>query len=124
MRLAKLLLLVILSSAATACWAQIQPEEPIAAASTERDLAKSIHIYPNPTLPATEFVYVKTDEMPAHSVKLTLHNILGNQMEVETEVVDDHELRVRVKELAVGYYLIAVKDDKSKFRGTFKFLKR
>jgi hypothetical protein len=45
-------------------------------------------------------------------------------MEIETEIVNEHELRVRVKELASGYYLLAVKNEEANFRGIFKFLKR
>ena len=85
------------------------------------DISKSIEIFPNP---AIDFVHVRIDQLPAQNVKLTLHNIIGNEMKIETEVVDAHELRVRVKDLAAGYYLLALKDDETKFRGTFKFLKR
>jgi hypothetical protein len=85
------------------------------------DLSKSISIYPNP---AIDFLNVKLAEFNAHHTKITLYNILGNEVQAEVEVVDDHEVRVRVKELSSGYYLLAVRDDKSQFRGTYKFLKR
>jgi hypothetical protein len=45
-------------------------------------------------------------------------------MQTESEVTDEHEVRVRVKDLTMGYYLIAVREDQSQFRGTYKFLKR
>lgn len=85
------------------------------------DLIKSVQVYPNP---AFDFVHIRIDQFPVSNVKLTLHNIIGNEMNVETEVVDDHEIRIRVKDLAAGYYLVALKDDEDKFNGTFKFLKR
>jgi hypothetical protein len=53
-----------------------------------------------------------------------VHNIIGNRINIETEVIDEHTLRVKVKDLASGYYLLAIKDPESKFRGTYKFLKR
>ncbi|RAW00737.1 T9SS type A sorting domain-containing protein [Pseudochryseolinea flava] len=85
------------------------------------DLAKSVQLFPNP---AIEFVHIRVDRLNSADVKLTLHNIIGNQVAVETDIVDEHELRVKVKDLATGYYLIAVRDEKLNFRGTYKFLKR
>ena len=85
------------------------------------DMIKSVHIFPNP---AVEFVHVKFDQANVQHVTLTLHNIIGNEIQIETEVVDEHELKIRVKDLSVGYYLIAVRDNDTNFRGTYKFLKR
>lgn len=83
--------------------------------------AKAVSIYPNP---ATEFVNIKLADLQAHKAKVVLYNILGNEIPAETEIIDDHEIRVRVKELSTGYYLIAVHEEQAKFRGTYKFLKR
>jgi hypothetical protein len=121
MRLVRLLLVVFLASAMQWGWAQTQPEEPTARIYPEFDLAKSVTIFPNP---ATEYVNIKVAEFTVDKVTVTLHNILGNRMDIETEVVNEHELRVKVKDLASGYYLIAVKEEETKFRGTFKFVKR
>jgi hypothetical protein len=80
-----------------------------------------IHIFPNP---AVDFVHVRLDKVPVREVIFTVHNIIGNEITVETEVISEHEIRVRVKDLDSGYYLLALKDDKDHFRGTYKFLKR
>ena len=53
-----------------------------------------------------------------------LHNIIGNALEVESEIVDDNEVRLKVKDLPAGYYLLSVKDESSGFKGVYKFLKR
>lgn len=119
MRLIRIVLFALLAAAAQTGWAQTQPDDN--AYSPERDITKSVHIFPNP---ATEFVHVKLEQFPASKVKLTLHNIIGNQVEIETEVVDEYEIRVKVKDLASGYYLLAVREEEAKYRGTFKFLKR
>lgn len=87
-------------------------------------LSKAIHIYPNPTNNDSDYVNVKVAPLKAQRIKLTLHNIIGNELSVDTEIVDDHELRIRVKDLASGYYLLAVKDQETNFRGTYKILKR
>ncbi len=119
MRLVRILLVVFLASAAR--WGMAQSQPPDDTYSHERDLKKSVHIFPNP---ATEFVHVRVEDFPASKVSLTLHNVIGNKVEIESEIVDEHEIRVKVKDLASGYYLLAVKEDEAKFRGTFKFLKR
>jgi hypothetical protein len=86
-----------------------------------QDLAKSVQIYP---IPAVEFVNVRLEHLKAENVKVTLHNIIGNELRVESETMDEHTLRVKVKDLDAGYYLISLRDDQAKFQGVYKFLKR
>jgi hypothetical protein len=85
------------------------------------DFFKSIHLFPNP---AVEYVNVKVDHVNASDIRVTLHNIIGNEMSIETEIIDEHTLRVRVKDFPVGYYLLALRDKNSRHSGTFKFVKR
>ncbi len=118
MRFVKLFSVVLLLLAFQLSIAQSQPE---ASVTQEINFIKSVQLFPNP---ATEFVDVQLDQIPAEKVSLTLHNIIGNKLEIETEILDEHLIRVKVKDLASGYYLLAVKDEDSKFRGTYKFLKR
>lgn len=82
---------------------------------------KSISIYPNP---AVDYVDVNLDNLPADKIKLTVYNIIGNEIQVESEVIDPHKIRLRVKEFAAGYYLVALRDEETNFKGTYKFLKR
>lgn len=120
MRFLRLIFVVFVLPAFQLAMAQSQPENQ-PPASQEINLTKSVHLFPNP---ATEFVDVQLDHFPADNVQLTVHNIIGNELQVETEVLDENLIRVKVKDLASGYYLLAVKDEESKFRGTYKFLKR
>jgi len=85
------------------------------------DISRNITLFPNPT---TDYVHVRLGMLSSNQAKLTLHNILGSEIVVETEVIDDHEIRVRVKDLPTGYYLMALRDEATQFRGTYKFLKR
>lgn len=89
--------------------------------SVQPDPIKSIQVYPNP---ATEFVSVKFEAPQAKKVKLTIHNILGNTMDLETEIVDEHEIKIRVKDITSGYYFVSVSDAGLNSKSTFKFLKR
>lgn len=121
MRFLGLFLVVFAFSAFQLSLAQSYPENAVAATTQELNLTKSVHLFPNPT---TEDIFVELDHFPADNVTITVHSIIGNELTVEKEVVDEHLIRVRVKDLAAGYYLLAVKDEESKFRGTYKFLKR
>lgn len=89
--------------------------------SERASIARSISVYPNP---AVEYIEVNLDQLNAGSVTVALYNIIGNPIAAESEIIDQHKIRIRVKELAGGYYLIALRDEETKFKGTYKFLKR
>lgn len=82
---------------------------------------KKVQVYPSP---AVEYLNIKFETPYARKVKLTMHSIIGSIVEVETEVVDEYELRLRVKDFPSGYYLLAIRDSESSHRTTIKFLKR
>jgi hypothetical protein len=85
------------------------------------DPAKSAQVYPNP---ATDFVALKFESPIAKTVKLEFHTIIGTTIELEHEVIDDYEVKVKVKDLSPGYYIIGVHDASSGSRAIHKFLKR
>ncbi|MBS1977925.1 MAG: T9SS type A sorting domain-containing protein [Bacteroidetes bacterium] len=94
-------------------------QEHDAFASPSQEPLKQVKLYPNP---AIDYVSVRFETPVAKTVKLTLHSIIGNAMEVESEVIDDYEVRLKVRDLPSGYYLLALKDNES--RASYKFLKR
>jgi hypothetical protein len=118
MRFAKIVGVLLVAISAQVSYAQTQPDNSL---NHDRERPESIHIFPNP---ATEYVHVKVESIPASQVKLDVHNIIGNEMPIEFEVMDEQTLRVRVKEFATGYYLLAVKHEKSNYKQIIKFLKR
>jgi hypothetical protein len=85
------------------------------------DPIKIASVFPNP---AIDFVSVRLEHPDIKKSKVTLHNIIGSQLEFESEIVDEHELRIRVKDFPAGYYFLSVRDDISNTKGTYKFLKR
>jgi len=89
--------------------------------SFNSDLMKTVQVYPNP---ATDFVNIKLELPVAKRLKIDLHNIIGSSLDVETEVIDDFEIRIKTKDLPLGYYMIALRDADSGVKGSFKFLKR
>lgn len=84
-------------------------------------LNDKVQLFPNP---ATDFLHVKLDNVKVADLDLSIHNIIGNKIPVEIEFLGENEFRIRVKEFAIGYYLLAMQEEESNFKGTYKFLKR
>jgi hypothetical protein len=95
-----------------------QSHDPYSADRTEP--GRGVKLFPNP---ATDYLSVKFESPQAKTVKITLHNIIGNSLEVESEILDEYEIRLKVKDLPAGYYLLAVKEQDNT-QSAFKFLKR
>lgn len=117
MRLRRLFIVLLFTLCSGIAFGQVNAGET----TPEQDPSKAVHIFP---YPAVEYVSVRLTDMPVSKMKLTVLNILGSTMQTETELVDEHELRIRIKELPAGYYFIALKDEDTQYHGTFKFLKR
>lgn len=112
-----LLILICVLSLATASKAQSAFDEGSASSNNPA----RVQLFPNP---ATEFLHVTLEGIKVVNLKLTVHNIIGNEIPTEIEFLGEHELRVRVKEFATGYYLLAMQEEESNFTGTYKFVKR
>lgn len=89
--------------------------------ATPQELIKNVQLYPNPSI---DYLHIKFENPIAKTTKLVVHSIIGNQIELESEIVDEYEVRLKVKELNTGYYILAVHDQNNNTKGTFKFLKR
>jgi hypothetical protein len=85
------------------------------------DFSKFVTLYPNPS---TDYIHIRFNTVNAENAKVSLYTILGNEIAVESEVIGSHIMRIWVKDLPTGYYLLAISDDQSHFKGTYKFLKR
>ncbi|MEQ8926794.1 MAG: T9SS type A sorting domain-containing protein [Fulvivirga sp.] len=84
-------------------------------------VTNEIKLFPNPSV---DFLEVKIDNSTLENVSFTVHNIIGNIVNVEVEKVSDDKFRLRVEDLSPGYYLLAIKDEQNVFKETYKFLKR
>lgn len=85
------------------------------------DPVKAVQVYPNP---ATEFLTITFETPVARKAKFTIHNIIGSEIEVESEVIDEFEVKIKVKELHEGYYFLSVQTGVTSQKSTHKFLKR
>ncbi len=113
--LLSLVLLIVLITDQV-CYGQVHDEN-----FRPSDPVKFVQVFPNP---AVDFLIVKFESPVAKTSKLAFHSIIGNAIELEQEAIDEFEIRVKVKELPIGYYIIMVNDPITSERGIYKFLKK
>lgn len=94
---------------------------PANAERTSSSMIKTAQVFPNP---AVEYLNIRLEEVKVVDIKFSLHNLIGNKMDFESEIINDHEIRIKVKDLSAGYYLVTLKDTQSSRNGTLRFLKR
>ncbi len=79
-----------------------------------------LEVYPNP---AVEFIIIEFENSSLENVEFEMHSIIGNRIEISYETLSQDKYRIPVKELASGYYFLVVKDEMSRFKKAYKFLK-
>jgi hypothetical protein len=115
MNAAKILIIASLTVVSAMVFGQSKDESFAA-----NDPVKSVQVYPNPT---SDFLNVKFETSIAKKAVFKIHNIIGNEISVDAEVIDDFEVRFKVKDLHEGYYILAVQNAQSGAKYTYKFLK-
>lgn len=83
--------------------------------------ANKIEIYPNP---AIEYLIVEIYQSDLVNTEFELHSLIGNEVAVEPEEIGMNKFRFNVKELSTGYYFLVVKDEVTRYKKAYKFLKK
>ncbi|PGH39353.1 MAG: hypothetical protein CRN43_09620 [Candidatus Nephrothrix sp. EaCA] len=115
----KILPLIFFFALSAAAFSHAQ-ETDTSLTSQDKEKKNEVVIYPNP---ATDLVTVK---LPSHSHEnyaVSVLNIIGLPQNVEQEHTDNREIRLRIKDLPTGYYLLSVQGP-NEYRKMFKFLKK
>ncbi len=84
------------------------------------DKANRIDVYPNP---AQEFLIVHITNSNVQDLKFEIRSLLGQEMIVVPEDLGNGKYRFPVKDFAVGYYFMIVKDSQGVVNVAKKFLK-
>ncbi|MEQ9052822.1 MAG: T9SS type A sorting domain-containing protein [Marinoscillum sp.] len=84
------------------------------------DISNKIEIYPNP---AVEYVIVEISNSTLTNTEFEMHSIIGNEIKITPEEIGNGRFRVPVKDFATGYYFLVVKDEVSRFKKAYRFLK-
>ena len=79
-----------------------------------------IEVYPNP---AVEYIIIELGNSSLEKVEFEMHSIIGNRIEITYETLSHDKFRIPVKDLASGYYFLVVKDELTRFKKAYKFLK-
>lgn len=79
-----------------------------------------IDIYPNP---AVHFLIVNVKNSTLENTELEIHSIIGNQMPINVLDLGKGKYLISVENFATGYYFLVVKDEKTRFKQAYKFLK-
>lgn len=110
-------LILVLGTLSTYAQGKFADNSPIAT----QDEVTVVEFYPNP---AVDYLSVVLKNSSLQDVKLELFSILGNKLNLQAETMGDFRFRFNVQDLDPGYYLLVVRDDSSRFRQTYKFLKK
>lgn len=79
-----------------------------------------IELYPNP---AVEFVIVNIQQSTLKNAEFELHSIIGNEITISAEDMGNGRFKIPLKDFSSGYYFVVVKDEVSRFKQAYKFLK-
>jgi len=79
-----------------------------------------IEIYPNP---AVRFLIVNVKNSTLENTEFEMHSIIGNRMTIKVQDLGQGKYRIPVEHFATGYYFLVVKDEESRFKRAYKFLK-
>ena len=89
--------------------------------AAESEIKIKVEVFPNP---ATNFLTVDLSKLSLEEPKIEIRNIIGSKMIARTEDLGQKQYRVDIQDYPRGYYLVLVRDDKSKFQQTVRFSKK
>jgi hypothetical protein len=93
------------------------PESSIFSTS---DQINKIELYPNP---AVDYLVAEIKNSNLKDVSFELHSMIGNRISITHEILGENRFRISLDGYAAGYYFLVVRDEYSKFKKAFKFLK-
>lgn len=95
-------------------------QSEVLASSTTSDKVK-VEIFPNPT---SEYLNIDLSKLNLQKPQIEIRSIIGTKMQVSVEGNGVKKYKVDVQSFPRGYYLVLVRDDRSKFQQTVRFSKK
>jgi|TARA_Y100000588_G_scaffold309292_1_gene334252 hypothetical protein len=89
--------------------------------STDPNDKLKVEIFPNPT---SDFLNIDLSNLNLKKPQLEIRSIIGTKMAVNVEDNGPKKYKVDVQSFPRGYYLVLVRDDRSKFQQTVRFSKK
>jgi len=117
----KLIILTFALALSGAAYSQSSDGVSSPASFSEEVLQKNvIDIYPNP---AVRFLVVNIQNSTLENTEFEMLSIIGNQMTITVQDLGQGKYRIPVANFATGYYFLVVKDEETRFKRAYKFLK-
>ncbi|NVK85457.1 MAG: T9SS type A sorting domain-containing protein [Cytophagia bacterium] len=89
--------------------------------SNNNDDKVKVEIFPNPT---SDFLNIDLSKLDLQKPQLEIRSIIGLKMSINVEDNGPKKYKVDVQSFPRGYYLVLVRDDRSKFQQTVRFSKK
>lgn len=89
--------------------------------SNNNDDKVKVEIFPNPT---SDFLNIDLSKLDLQKPQLEIRSIIGLKMSISVEDNGPKKYKVDVQSFPRGYYLVLVRDDRSKFQQTVRFSKK
>lgn len=115
----KLVALLVFSLCAMSLSAQTEALASVSA-TNPGDKVK-VEVFPNPT---SDFLNIDLSKLDLKKPQLEIRSIIGTKMQVTVEDNGQKKYKVDVQSFPRGYYLVLVRDDRSKFQQTVRFSKK
>ena len=98
-----------------------QQETEASTMAADQNEKVKVEIFPNPT---TDFLNINLSKLDLQKPKFEFRSIIGTKMQVVVENNGLKKYKVDVHTFPRGYYLLLVRDDRSKFQQTIRFSKK
>ncbi len=85
------------------------------------EVKNQVEIYPNPSV---NFLIIEIKNSELERVEFEMRSIIGNKVKIVPEEIGRDKFRINVKDFSTGYYFIIVKDEFTRFKEAYKFLKK
>jgi len=89
--------------------------------SAQLEIINRVELFPNPV---KDYLQVKILNSKLVNTQFEMHSIIGNVVLIEAEETGGDSYRIPVEGFASGYYFLVIKDDVTRFKEAFKFLKK
>lgn len=100
---------------------QSQAQQGSDLSAKNNDVPVKVEVFPNP---ATNYLTVDLSKLSLDDPKIEIRNIIGSKMTFRSEDLGGKKQRLDVQDYPPGYYLVLVRDDKTKFQQTVRFSKK
>lgn len=80
-----------------------------------------IELFPNPVV---SHLFIEIYQSKLEKPTFELHNIIGNEFDIEIEELGPMKYRINMESMSAGYYFLVVQDETTRFKQAYKFLKK